>query len=69
MLSLPRIDRNDPNEIRADDHDRDCVVASRNGILEWFRDAVQFSIRNAHAPNEVFDIEDVFLVRFGGQND
>lgn len=45
------------------------VVATRDWILEWQSDLVQTAIRDTQSPNELVDTDDVFLVRFGCEDD
>jgi hypothetical protein len=44
------------------------VIATRYRILKCECDAIQFSVGDAHAPDEVLDIGDVLLVRFGRED-
>jgi hypothetical protein len=44
------------------------VVASGNRVFEWEGYLVEASVGDAHAPDEVGDVSDVFLVRFGGED-
>jgi hypothetical protein len=40
-------------------------VAAWDGVFECFGDGVEWAIINAETPNELGDISDVFLMRFG----
>lgn len=42
----------------------DGIITSRNGVFERKSDSVKSPVRNAHAPNKIFDIGNVFLVGF-----
>ena len=44
------------------------IVASGDRVLKRQGNLVQTTIRDAHAPNEIDDIHNVFLVRFGGKD-
>jgi hypothetical protein len=45
------------------------VIATRNGVLERQSDLVETAVRDAQAPDKVTDIDNVFLVRFGSEDD
>jgi hypothetical protein len=45
------------------------IVATRDRILKRESDLVETAIGNAQAPNELEDIGDVLLVRFGSKDD
>jgi hypothetical protein len=46
----------------------DGIFAAWDGALESQGDTVQFATQNAHAPNEVVDVEDVLLVKLRSQD-
>jgi hypothetical protein len=46
----------------------DRIFTARDGVFKRKGNAVEFTIRDAHAPNEVLDIGYVFLMRLGGKD-
>ena len=46
----------------------DGVFTPRDRVFEWKSDTVEFAVRDAHAPNEILDIGDVFLMGLGGKD-
>jgi hypothetical protein len=44
------------------------IFAARDGIFERKGNAVEFPIRDAHAPDEIVDIDNIFLMRLGSEN-
>jgi hypothetical protein len=47
----------------------DSIVTTRDRIFERKGDLVQETVRNAHAPNKIEDVEDMLLMRLGGEDD
>jgi hypothetical protein len=47
----------------------DSIVTTRDRIFERKGDLVQATVRNAHAPNKIEDVEDMLLMRLGGEDD
>jgi hypothetical protein len=47
----------------------DCILATRDWILERESDAVELAVGDAHAPDEFSDVLDVFLMGFWGKDD
>jgi hypothetical protein len=45
-----------------------CIITSGNGVFKRECDLVQATIGNTHAPNELGDVKDMLLVRFGSEN-
>ena len=45
--------------------DVESIVAARDGVQEGVGDAVQWAVIDTPAPDEVVDVVDVLLVRFG----
>lgn len=44
------------------------VVTAGNGVFKRERNSVKMTVRNAHPPNEFFDVGHMLLVRFGCKN-
>jgi hypothetical protein len=47
----------------------DSIVTTRDRIFERKGDLVQATVRNAHTPNKIEDVEDMLLMRLGGEDD
>ena len=47
----------------------DGIFATWHGVLEGQGDLIETMMGDAHAPNKLINIHDVFLVRLGGKND
>jgi hypothetical protein len=46
----------------------DGIVTTRDRIFERKGDLVQATVRNAHTPNKIEDVEDMLLMRLGGED-
>ena len=47
----------------------DSIVAAGDWVFEWQSGLVQSAVGDAEAPNKVGDVDDVFLMWFGSEND
>jgi hypothetical protein len=65
VVPLPSIQTDEPEAANAIPKVVDGIVTARDGVGKWQSHAVKFAVRNAHAPDEVVDVIDVFLVGLG----
>lgn len=47
----------------------DGVIAAWDGIFKWKGDLIQAVVADAHVPDELQNVDNMLLIRFGGQHD